>query len=198
MVIQKLEKLRNEVYQDSINTSSIINYYTRNINNVNKIIDYLENTGSSISCDSVMILLSSTEIPRNVLSNKSTYDEMVYTGLFAKIENNDLKLKIENYYKLHENFSDVIWQYVKELRELRNDLIKNQYIDLKYHLPDQDIAFQEICEYSKQLVKDPYKRKAMTNYVYKILETQQRIQGFYSILNRGILAGIPIKENMSN
>jgi hypothetical protein len=95
-------------------------------------------------------------------------------------------------------FSDVIWQYVKELRDLRNDLIKNQYIDLKYHLPDQDLASQKICEYLKQLVKDPYKRKAIKNYVYKILETQQRIQGFYSMLNQRLLAGIPIKENMSN
>lgn len=191
LVAYKLKQLRQEVYQDSLEIAHIIQFYDSRIEITQTLLKKMEQYEPRTDCGATLSLLREFEQLRNAVGKDGTYNDMLNTGLFSKIEDEELKQDIIDYYKHQSNFRDITWDYVKQFKDIKNDLIKHQIFELRYHQDERKIRYQDYCDYVDSLFMGSNKKLAFENYLYKGLETQKGIKNFYVFINNHLIKGIP-------
>ncbi len=191
LIKKKLKSLRQEIFQDSIDISILINRYTSQRETGLKLISQINNSTEKIDCEKFISDLLDFEKLETVLNNKSTYVEMVNEGVFSKIENNELKHNINMFYKYNDIFERASWEYLENIGEVRNHLINNNIILLKYHQKKNGPTLNT-CDYKKYISINVKNREAFENYIYRIIEVREIIKEFYLSLNKILGQGIPV------
>lgn len=108
-VDNQLSLLRQSVYRDSLSFSGLIQYNTKQANNLKRLIQLMHTPMDEENCKEFVTNYNQLIEVRTNIADRSIYDEMVNSGAYSKIEEQTLKSQIANYYQLSAHFDEIIW-----------------------------------------------------------------------------------------
>ncbi len=190
-VENQLSLLRQSVYRDSLSFSSLIQYNTKQANNLKRLIQLMQTSMDEANCKEFITNFHQLIEVRTNIADRSIYDEMVNSGAFSKISQQKLKSQIANYYQLSAHFDEIIWMHVKDFRAFNNQVSMDGTISKAYM--DENLAFseQERCAYFNSLVENEKKKRMLENLFYSGIATYEQINKLYSALIYQVMSGLP-------
>ena len=190
----KITKLRQVVYTDSLNLMFTINYNKRNIAVLDSLI---ENLNPNMSINDYRVYANqftrSNMQYRTSIPDLTVYNELINSGEFSKIEDKDLKDKITNYYVLFNHFNDLIDKFIDALFVTEKRLFYDGILSHKYFRFNQseNILTDGFKEFSLT-IQDPIKRRIFENHLYELKDMHNQIIYFYNVVVES-MQGIPLK-----
>lgn len=190
-VDNQLSLLRQSVYRDSLSFSGLIQYNTKQANNLKRLIQLMQTSMDEAKCKEFITNFNQLIEVRTNIADRSIYDEMVNSGAFSKIGEQNLKSQIANYYQLSTHFDEIIWMHVKDFRAFNNQVSMDGTISKAYM--DENLAFseQERCAYFNSLVENEEKKRMLENLFYSGISTYEQINNLYSVLIHRVMTGLP-------
>ncbi|MEZ4796131.1 MAG: DUF6090 family protein [Flavobacteriaceae bacterium] len=191
----KLNKLRELVYSDSLGLVYTINY---NRDNMFKIDSLIANLKPDMSLNEYRFFANtfakSNMQYRTTLPDLSVYNELLNSGEFSNIEDTELKEKIANYYVIFNHFNDLNSKFVDALfitekRLYYDGLLSHKYF--KYNILEEDVinGYPEFI----YTMKDPIKRRIFENHLYELKDMHSQIIFFYETILNQYVSGLPLK-----
>lgn len=190
----KINKLRNVVYGDSLHLVFTINYNKRNIKVLDSLIANLDANLSFQNYKQYSGQFARANMQyRTTIPDMSVYSELINSGDYSKIDNSDLKDNITDYYVLFNHFNDLINTFISGLLISEKSLFYNGILSHYYLQPNlsEDDMMQGYMEF-KTTLNDPTKRRIFKNHLFELKDMHQQIIFFYSEVVKRI-EGIPIK-----
>ena len=189
----QLSLLKKSVYQDSLSMQGLIEYSRKQIKVSNRLLQLLNEPMNEENCEEFIANFSNHLQIRTDIADRSIYDEMVGSGAFSKIDKQELKSQIANYYQLSEHFDNVIWLYVKDFREFNNKISTDRTISRSYFDMNSQYTKEERCAFIKTLIANNDKKLMLENYFYSGIDAYMQIAGLYSVLLNSVMTGLPEK-----
>ena len=190
----KINKLRQVVYADSLNLMFTIDYNKRNIAVIDSLIENL-NPEMSINEYSVYAnqFTRANMKYRTSIPDLTVYNELINSGEFSKIEDKDLKDKITNYYVLYNHFNDLINKFIDALFVTEKRLFYDGVLSHKYFSFDTSESniingYKEFCA----TIKDSINRRVFENHLYELKDMHNQIIYFYTVVVDD-MKGIPLQ-----
>lgn len=197
---EKLTKLRQLIYQDSINISQTIDYSEAQIAKIQAAIDLFNKDFSQQEYHTIMKNLFFRSGPRTTPLDRSIYEEMLNSGEFSNIQDIELKQRITAYYTQYEHFWWIIKNYIEnsELPALlsiiyREDIIRKRY--LEEIIGDQNS--HDGFEHFKKAVSDSKNYGRFENYAFAYKELHELIIIYHDILKKSYIKGLAINPNIT-
>lgn len=189
----QLNLLKQSVYQDSVTFRALVNYSEKQIKNSKRLIELMNEPMNEKNCEEFIDKFRNHAEVRTNVVDQSIYDEMVSSGAFSKINQRQLKSQIANYYQLSKHFDEVIWLFVKDFREFKNQLSASGTIS-RYYLDENSlISKQDKCAYIMSLIDSKEDKKILENFFYSGIETYNQISVLYLVLLNNTMTGLPEK-----
>lgn len=196
----KLTKLREVIYQDSISIAYCIQHSRSVIVGIDSMISLLK---ENITLEEYRVFCRLKETHtfnwRSFFPNSSIYNEMIGSGLFSRIEDEDLKIRISNFYNFHEHYNDVIDRFMDNSFASSTNLYNIGLIDYKYlEIPQNELNLEKGYKSFKILVAEEKNIRILENNLYLIRKAHERVIGLYSILINNYLKGLPLAPDNLN
>jgi hypothetical protein len=190
----KIAKLRQVVYSDSLNLMFTINYNKKNIVLIDSLI---ENINPEMSIDEYRVYANQFTRAnmqyRTSIPDLTVYNELINSGEFSKIENKGLKDKITNYYVLFNHFNDLINKFIDALVVAEKRLFYNGILSHKYF--SFDVSENNIINGYREFrttMNDSLNRRIFENHLFELKDMHNQIIYFYTVVVDG-MKGIPLQ-----
>lgn len=196
----KITKLRQIVYNDSLNLVFTINYNAKNI----KVIDSLiTNLNPSMSFDDYKVYSNQFARAnmqyRTSIPDLSVYNELINSGEYSKIDRSDLKDKITSYYALINHFNDLIETFINGLYATEKTLFYNGVLSHYYLSPN--LSKEEMMVGYKEFMatlNNTVHKRIFQNHLFELKDMHQQIIYFYNVVLNS-MTGIPVhKQELIN
>jgi len=190
----KINKLRQVVYTDSLNLMFTIDYNRSNIAVIDSLI---ENLSPNMSINDYRVYANqfarSNMQYRTSIPDLTVYNELINSGEFSKIEDKGLKDKITNYYVLFNHFNDLIDKFIDALFVTEKRLFYDGILSHKYFRfnTSENTIIDSYKEFSTT-IQDPIKRRIFENHLFELKDMHDQIIYFYTVVVDD-MKGIPIK-----
>ena len=190
----KLKKIREEIYQDSLLFEYIIEYNNQRIETIGKMINL---TGENINFDDyqqlIEFLSKESGHTRTFSPNSQTYTGIINSGEFSKIKNESLKKKIAFLFSYYEHMSRFNYSTIENLQSFNQKLFSNGILRAKYLNENEDGKLKEEgFLYLQNMLNDPYQKVIFENYLYQEKQVYElvikRCQQIFGAMN-----GLPLK-----
>ncbi len=191
----KLNLLKESIYRDSLSMQGLIDYSKKQINEAEQLLQLMNKPMNDANCEEFIIKFSNHSNIRTNIANRAIYDEMVNSGIFSEINNQEVKSQIATYYQLSNHFSSIIRIYVTDFREFKNKIAFDGTISRAYFDPNSQYSDMERCEYLKSLMNADEKRVLLENFIYNGIDTYEEINILYSVLLNQMVTGLTKKPD---
>ena len=195
---EKLTKLRQLIYQDSINMAKTIDHSKIQIANIQEAIDKFDQGFSQLDYQSIMKIIIGSG-PRTTPLDRSIYEEMLNSGEFSYIQDAELKRKIAAYYMQYEHFWWIIKNYIEnsELPALKSILYQEDIIR-KRHIEEivQDQNLENGYLHFKNSINNSKNYGRFENYAFASRQLHEMIILYHEILRQDYMDGITINPSI--
>ncbi len=163
---KKVQKIREEVYQDSLLFEHIIEYNNQKIETIERMASLIE---ENISYDDYLQLIEflnrESGRTRTFSPKSQTYTGLTTSGEFSKIKNDSLKNKVAFLYSYYEHMSKINYSTIENLQSYRQKLFSNGILSAKY-INEEKKQSEEGFLYMKKKLSDPNQKVIFENYLY--------------------------------
>lgn len=192
---EKVIKMRNDIYADSINLSSTIEFNKLIISKIDSILVFID---SDMSLDAYkqfrVIFVEANMNYRTTFPNQSVYNELISSGSFSNIEDAEFKERASFFYMLYNHFNKIINRFLDPLLLTEKTLFTEGLLAHKYFLQnklDADIE-KDYQEFKKTFSNDLNKR-ILENHLYELKDLHNQILFFYNVILNQMVGGLPLK-----
>jgi len=198
---EKLIKLRNLIYQDSINMTRTIDFSEAQILKIEVAIDLFDQDLTQEEYLSIMQNLIIGAGPRNTPLDRSIYEEMLNSGEFSNIRDSEIKQRIAAYYSQYEHFWWIIKSYIEnsELRKLQSILYEEDILRKK-HIKEivSNKSSPDGFEHFKKAISNSKNYGRFENYAFASKQLHEIMILYHNILRRSYIKGLAIDPNITN
>ncbi|NNM17379.1 MAG: hypothetical protein HKP24_02300 [Croceitalea sp.] len=191
---EKILKLRQVIYDDSLNIKFTINYNARNIALIDSLIDNLtpDMTFEAYTLYSNQFARANMEF-RTSIPDMSVYNELINSGDYSKIERSDIKGRITAFYVLYNHFNSLNNTFIISLLSSEkslfyNGILSHYYLQQNLSEDDKMNGYKEF----KAMLNDSNKRMIFQNHLFELKDMHEQIIYFYTVV-LDAMSGIPIK-----
>ena len=190
---EKIKKLRQVVYNDSINLLMALEYNQKNMVRIDSLIAYLKPEMSMEEYSFCTNLFSLTNMQfRTSLPDVSVYNELINSGEFSKIEDIQLKGKISDYYIYYTHFNNLLQKFIDALYVTEKRLYYDGILSHKYF--QKDLELTEMADGYKaflEVMNNQTKRRIFENHLFELKDMHHQIISFYNYIIHN-MHGIPL------
>ncbi len=190
---EKLIKLRQEIYQDSLLFIHIKSFNEQINKNIDQALQKLHPTIAYADYLDFIQLFQKNELRFRVfISKANTYNELVNSGDFSKIKAKQLKEKITVLYSFYSHYANVTYADIDNLFAYNQKLYSDGILRAKYLQPNLTEATQKAgFQFFKKELSNPKNRLILENYLIKEQTFRRRIIKRYDTMLE-LMEGLPL------
>ena len=193
----KINKLRQIVYSDSLNLVFTVNYNAKNIVIIDSLINNLNPNMSFETYKLYSHQFARANMQyRTSIPDLSVYNELINSGEYSKINRTDLKEKITSYYVLFNHFNDLIQSFINGLYATEKTLFYNGILSHYYLSPN--LSEKEMMDGYREFMatlNNPTHKRIFQNHLFELKDMHQQIVYFYDVVLNS-MRGIPVNPIM--
>lgn len=186
---EKVIKMRTEVYQDSLLFVSVIDYNSHIISKIDVLSSKLSDKLDYDNYKEVQQLFNDVELNYRLFVPKAnTYNELISSGDFSRIQDEELKEKISFLYSFYDHYTNVTYQHVEVLLSFNQTIYGDGIISSRYIKSD---ITKKGFEYFNEMLENPSKRVIFENYIHREIDFRKKVIRRYETMLQ-LMTGLPV------